>query len=577
MESSVAPSAPSVTDTVTVNRHAGIRGLAALMLLGGVALPLLDAVTAAAWIGATLALAGGGLALWGGAGAGASTVGRDMKDALRRAAEGEHVDLSRDVPVRGSEDARELARLFNQFLDRMRGILEEQRGQHLSVGIAAAHGRHLSERAFRDATRQEEESELVFRSSDETATAVEQISERTQSLTDVNSRNLDAAKGSLTELKSVSGQIEAVTEVMRDFRGTVDRLVQSSDRIRDILGTVQGFASQTNMLALNAAIEAARAGEHGGGFAVVAEEVRGLAGKVRGAAEEIDGLLEEMGTAVTGTAQGTRDVVDRTENARSAVLSAAEAFQRMVSDFEANHQDLLMVGSGIEEMSVTNREAHKQSTAIRDLGSRIRADMETAVVHATNQRDSTNLALQQLSRFHLGRGRLEYYIDVLLTRRDRLQTVMESLLDQGVDMFDSNYKPIPNTFPPKHDVSWARPMQRACQALIDEFANDRVDGALYWLPTDHNGYLPINRTEHSQPETGDKRVDAAKSLYMTFTVDNETELNNLRKCTYVSMGSFVLPDGKVVFALFAPINLRGRRWGVLGTGLLPDALGIKQD
>jgi len=88
---------------------------------------------------------------------------------------------------------------------------------------------------------------------------------------------------------------------------TMEAIDQSSNRIADIIGVVDGIAFQTNLLALNAAVEAARAGEQGRGFAVVASEVRQLAGRAAEAAREIRQLIDtSVGHVRTGSAQVER-------------------------------------------------------------------------------------------------------------------------------------------------------------------------------------------------------------------------------------------------------------------------------
>jgi aerotaxis receptor len=97
------------------------------------------------------------------------------------------------------------------------------------------------------------------------------------------------------------------SDAMSHVVSTMDLISQSSRKIADIIGVIDGIAFQTNILALNAAVEAARAGEQGRGFAVVASEVRSLAGRSAAAAKEIKTLIDN---SVANVESGARLVAD---------------------------------------------------------------------------------------------------------------------------------------------------------------------------------------------------------------------------------------------------------------------------
>jgi methyl-accepting chemotaxis protein len=303
--------------------------------------------------------------------------------------------------------------------------------------------------------------------------------------------------------------------------------------------------------------------------------VRNLSIKVGSAADQIGQLMEQMLTAMSGADQQTHIMQEQSDHAGTAVSTAADKFENMVSAFQKANDDLLMVSSALEQLTVTNGETHEHGTAIRDLSLTISKGMVDSLKQTDIQRENTNQILQVLCRFRLGQGNLEAATDKLMERRHTIEGELAALLNQGVNVFDRHYPPIAGTTPPKHNVSWADAYRKRVQPLFDQWDSQGQDGVIYIVATDDHGYLGASRTVTSQEPTGDPRVDAAKSMHKRFVVAKGWELDNLNKVQHLGMGSFVLPGSTtIVFVLYVPLEVNGRRWGTLSAGVLPQALGV---
>ena len=146
--------------------------------------------------------------------------------------------------------------------------------------------------------------------------------------------------------------------VVNQVVATMRDIDESSHRIAEIIGVIDGIAFQTNILALNAAVEAARAGEQGRGFAVVASEVRNLARRSAEAAKEIKTLIA---TSVERVSRGT-ELVDKAGQTMQDVVAAIGRVTEIVEEISAASSEqatgVAQVGEAISQMDrVTQRNA----------------------------------------------------------------------------------------------------------------------------------------------------------------------------------------------------------------------------
>ncbi len=200
-------------------------------------------------------------------------------------------DLTQELRDGRRDEFGRLLQSLDAMVRRLRSVVGEVRSGVESVSTASA------EIAYGN-------QDLSART-EKAASSLQQTAASMEQLTGTVAQSTDTAH----QARQLAGQAaQAATrggEVMSGVISSMGQISESSRRIGDIIGTIDGIAFQTNILALNAAVEAARAGEQGRGFAVVAGEVRSLAQRSAEAAREIKTLI---GTSVATVDVGSRQV-----------------------------------------------------------------------------------------------------------------------------------------------------------------------------------------------------------------------------------------------------------------------------
>jgi methyl-accepting chemotaxis protein len=190
------------------------------------------------------------------------------------------------------------------------------------------------------------------------ASALEQTAASMEELNSTVKQNADNARQANQLAMQASTVAIQGGEVVGQVVQTMKGINESSQKIADIIGVIDGIAFQTNILALNAAVEAARAGEQGRGFAVVASEVRSLAGRSADAAKEIKQLIN---ASVERVAQGTL-LVDQAGTTMTEVVSSIRRVTDIVGEISAasseQSQGVSQVGEAVNQIDqVTQQNA----------------------------------------------------------------------------------------------------------------------------------------------------------------------------------------------------------------------------
>ncbi|MFA9274018.1 MAG: methyl-accepting chemotaxis protein [Candidatus Aquirickettsiella gammari] len=293
----------------------------------------------------------------------------ELRRIVSRIADG---DLMTNLAVKSSDEHSVLA-MMDRMQTSLTRIVASVRQDAESVSSASE---QISSSNQDLSSRTESQASAL----EQTASSMEEFSSTVQQNAD-NARQADQLAQRASMVAEHGGEV--VDKVVQTMQGIND----SSRRIADIIGVIDGIAFQTNILALNAAVEAARAGEQGRGFAVVASEVRSLAGRSAEAAREIKSLIStsvervEQGAVLVSDAGKTMaDIVSGIRQVASIIGAISTASQ------EQSH-GVLQVGKAVSHMD----QSTQQNAAM----------VEEMAMAANDMYDKAHQLVQSVSVFRL--------------------------------------------------------------------------------------------------------------------------------------------------------------------------------
>ncbi|WP_319242544.1 methyl-accepting chemotaxis protein [uncultured Propionivibrio sp.] len=490
-------------------------------------------------------------------------------DVLEGAASGEG-DLSRDAAgLDGSSYAR-IGTCYNTLMAALRRLIDMIRAQTIRIATESVQLKQNITAAVTSAESQEAASRDIASSCAAVTDTVVHVAQQVETLNQRAAEHLAAAKQSETELNELVGDIHTINERQQTFRVTVESLSKHAHDISQIIQLIQDISDQTNLLALNAAIEAARAGEQGRGFAVVADEVRKLAERAKSAAGTITASAHEMTALSDNTMEVTRQVCQDTQHAREAVQRASASFSSIVENFNATSDGLCSMAEAAHELETANLGILDRAKEIDALSSDMGGRMRASLASANALSASTEGILASGARFRLGYGKFEQVLGQCYAYRDRIQTLLQSYADRGINVFDQNYRQIPGITPPKYETDYDKAVEKDLQDVYEEILTT-IPGAVSLIAVDTKGYAPTHCRKFSV-QTGNPENDVAFSRHKRIFSDPvgiRSAQNTDAFCaqTYSQAGT-----GRVLTEIGTPIYVKGRHWGGLRINVDPKVL-----
>lgn len=287
-----------------------------------------------------------------------------LRKGIRAVADGD-LTTRLNIPVNRDEFGQ-LARDVDTMTDRRQSVLKLINESADGLELFAEEFRSAAEEGEELARNQRQYIDSLATAMEEMTAAIREVAHNANETSTQTRQTSEEAAHGANRVQRTINSINILTDEISQASIAVEHLTSRANKISEVVTVINAISGQTNLLALNAAIEAARAGEQGRGFAVVADEVRTLAGRTQQATVEIQKMIEELQTGTSSLNDIMEKTVVQAADSRELIAGVGSDIDRIATHSESIFEMSAHIATSAEQQSAVASEVAQSIDEVRN-------------------------------------------------------------------------------------------------------------------------------------------------------------------------------------------------------------------